>query len=97
MLGTLLYLATTTLSAAAANIPFFAVSEPADISSLALDTPVATPWACDVRSWTRAPDLAPGVVVPAETRLAVNGTDCKDIIGWKVGLRYKERAIVKLK
>nr|XP_031857950.1 uncharacterized protein CI109_006662 [Kwoniella shandongensis]KAA5525022.1 hypothetical protein CI109_006662 [Kwoniella shandongensis] len=54
-------------------------------------------WSCDVRSWVRAPDLTPGVVHPAEARLAVNGSDCGDIQRWDVGLRFKERAIVKMK
>ncbi|KAK8847332.1 hypothetical protein IAR55_005189 [Kwoniella newhampshirensis] len=54
-------------------------------------------WACDVRSWVRAPDLTPGEIHPAEARLAVNGSACRDIVKWDVGLRFKERAIVKLK
>ncbi|OCF59071.1 hypothetical protein L486_03570 [Kwoniella mangroviensis CBS 10435] len=54
-------------------------------------------WECDVRSWVRAPDLRPSSVIPAETRLSANGSDCKDIEKWEVGLRFKERAIVKLK
>ncbi|WVQ97749.1 hypothetical protein IAU59_004863 [Kwoniella sp. CBS 9459] len=54
-------------------------------------------WACDVRSWVRAPDLRPGTVIPAEARLAVNGTACGDIFGWDVGLRFKERAIAKIR
>ncbi|OCF30469.1 hypothetical protein I316_07905 [Kwoniella heveanensis BCC8398] len=54
-------------------------------------------WACDVRSWVRAPDLKPDSVIPAEARLAVNGSACGDIVGWDVGLRFKERAIVKIR
>lgn len=54
-------------------------------------------WDCEVRAWTRAPDLAPNTAIPAEVRLALNGSDCADIVSWKAGLRFKERAIVKLK
>lgn len=59
--------------------------------------PPAPKWNCEVRAWTRAPDLSPNAAVPAEARLALNGSACTDIIGWKAGLRFKERAIVKLK
>lgn len=54
-------------------------------------------WACDLRAWTRAADLSPGAVVPAEARLAANGSACGDVVGWEVGLRFKERAIIKRK
>lgn len=54
-------------------------------------------WNCSLRAWVRAADLSPSSVVPAEMRLAANGTECGDIVGMKVGLRLKERAIVKLK
>jgi hypothetical protein len=54
-------------------------------------------WDCDIRSWTRAPDLIPGHQIPGETRLWVNGTGCKDIELWELGLRLKERAIVKVR
>lgn len=54
-------------------------------------------WECDLRAWTRAPDLTPGSVIPAEARLAVNGSACEDVVKWEVGLRYKERAIIKRK
>lgn len=89
----LLALATSSL---AANIPFWAPPASADVQSV-LSLLATEPWACDVRSWTRAPDLYPGLTTPADTRLAVNGSDCKDIVGWQVGLRFKERAIIKLK
>jgi hypothetical protein len=54
-------------------------------------------WDCTLRGWVRAPDLAPSQTFPAEARLAANGTACGDIEAWSVGLRMKERAIVKLK
>jgi hypothetical protein len=54
-------------------------------------------WDCDVRSWTRAPDLIPGHQIPGETRLWLNGTGCRDIERWELGLRLKERAIVKMR
>lgn len=68
---------------------------PVDCSEL-YTTP-AKEWDCDIRSWTRAPDLMAGHQVPAETRLVLNGTECRDIEGWQVGLRMKERAIVKMR
>jgi hypothetical protein len=54
-------------------------------------------WPCDVRVWTRAPDLSPNSIIPGEARLAANGTGCVDMISWSVGLRYKERAIIKIR
>jgi hypothetical protein len=54
-------------------------------------------WDCDIRSWTRAPDLMAGHQIPAETRLVLNGTECGDVEGWEVGLRLKERAIIKMR
>jgi hypothetical protein len=54
-------------------------------------------WNCDIRAWTRAPDLIPGHSIPAETRLNLNGSACKDVIGWELGMRMKERAIIKIK
>lgn len=54
-------------------------------------------WNCTLRGWVRAPDLSPSQVFPGEARLAANGSECGDIVAWAVGLRLKERAIVKLK
>ena len=54
-------------------------------------------WDCDIRAWTRAPDLIPGHSIPAETRLNLNGSACKEVIGWDMGIRMKERAIIKIK
>lgn len=54
-------------------------------------------WDCEVRAWVRAPDLRPSASFPAQARLAANGSDCGDIERWEVGLRFKERAIIKLK
>ena len=54
-------------------------------------------WDCDVRSWVRAPDLFPGATVPAEVRLAMNGSACSDVVGWKVGLSLNERGMMKVK
>ena len=54
-------------------------------------------WDCTLRGWVRAPDLAPSQTLPGEVRLAANGSACRDIEAWSVGLRMKERAIVKLK
>jgi hypothetical protein len=54
-------------------------------------------WLCDVRAWTRAPDLSPGKVLPADARLAANGSACGDIVKWEVGMRLKERALIKIR
>lgn len=54
-------------------------------------------WDCDVRVWTRAPDLSPGKAIPADARLAANGSACGDIVKWEVGMRLKERALIKMK
>jgi hypothetical protein len=66
-------------------------------TTITTDERITPVWACDIRAWTRAPDLYPGAKVPAEARLAVNGSACGDIVGWEAGLRYKERAIIKMK
>jgi len=55
------------------------------------------PWACDIRTWVRAPDLAPNLRATGDARIVANGTDCADIIKWDVGLIFKERSIVRLK
>lgn len=57
----------------------------------------SSPWDCEIRAWTRAPDLQPDATIPAEARLALNGSSCNEVIGWQTGLRFKERTIVKLK
>ncbi|WVF70139.1 hypothetical protein IAT40_004927 [Kwoniella sp. CBS 6097] len=90
------------------HVPFFQPAEEASAHLLSViysspnleqssDDIKEVKWACDVRSWVRAPDLRPDTVIPAEARLAVNGSACGDIVGWDVGLRFKERAIVKIK
>jgi len=63
----------------------------------AVVTDHSPPWDCDIRAWTRAPDLYPGANLPAEARLAANGSACGDIIGWEAGLRYKERAVIMIR
>lgn len=55
-----------------------------------------TKWACDVRAWVRAPDLQPNMVATGDARLLLNGSACGDVNAWAVGLRLKERAIVRL-
>ncbi|ORX37071.1 hypothetical protein BD324DRAFT_650686 [Kockovaella imperatae] len=52
-------------------------------------------WQCDVRAWTRAPDLYPGGTVPGEARLTLNGTECYQVESWTLGLRMAERVILK--
>lgn len=54
-------------------------------------------WPCHLHGWVRAPDLQPDTVIPAEARLVVNGTKCDMITKWQVGLRFKERAVIKRK
>jgi len=61
------------------------------------DEKLENKWDCTLRGWVRAPDLAPSQSFPGEARLAANGSACGDIEAWSVGLRMKERAIVKLK
>jgi len=56
-----------------------------------------TEWDCDIKAWTRAPDLIPGHSIPAETRLWMNGSACGDVVRWEVGMRMLERAIIKIK
>jgi hypothetical protein len=58
---------------------------------------INTEWDCDIKAWTRAPDLIPGHSIPAETRLWMNGSACKDVIEWEVGMRMLERAIIKIR
>ena len=55
------------------------------------------PWACDIRTWVRAPDLAPNLRATGDARFVANGTDCPDIVKWDIGLNFKERSIVRLK
>ncbi|GJN90376.1 hypothetical protein Rhopal_003387-T1 [Rhodotorula paludigena] len=63
----------------------------------ALDESGLSSWNCSIGAWVRAPDLSPNVVVPGDARLVLNGTDCADVRRWTVGLRLKERAVVKLR
>ena len=76
---------------------FFNSLESVSEVTIATDAVKVPQWACDIRAWTRAPDLYPGAKIPAEARLAVNGSACGDIVGWEAGLRYKERAIIKMR
>jgi hypothetical protein len=50
---------------------------------------------CYAAGWVRAPDLYPGLSTPADARLRLNGTDCDQVTEWQVGLRYKERSILR--
>ena len=54
-----------------------------------------TAFDCYPAGWVRAPDLYPGLSTPADARLYLNGTKCDQFIKWEVGLRFKERAILK--
>lgn len=65
--------------------------------SVATDQPFHPTWNCTIRGWVRAPDLSPVSSTPGEARLAANGSQCGDIASWAVGLRFKERAIAKLR
>ena len=71
------------------------IFDEATIAALSAANDTQPAWKCDVRVWTRAPDLSPGKVFPADARLAANGSACGDIVQWNVGMRLKERAIIK--
>lgn len=76
---------------------FEVVSDGATIAALDGLNDTKPTWECDVRVWTRAPDLSPGRVIPADARLAANGSACGEIVKWEVGMRLKERALIKMK
>ncbi|WVW78720.1 hypothetical protein I302_100680 [Kwoniella bestiolae CBS 10118] len=71
--------------------------EPVEERIIPISKEESVKWKCEIRSWVRAPDLRPSAIIPAETRLSANGSDCEDIERWEVGLRFRERAIVKFK
>jgi hypothetical protein len=50
---------------------------------------------CYASGWIRAPDLYPGLSTSADARLYLNGTECDQISRWEVGLRFKERSILR--
>jgi hypothetical protein len=52
---------------------------------------------CDVRGWLRAPDLLPGHIIDGDVHLLINGThpDCFNISSAHLGLRHKERGVVR--
>jgi hypothetical protein len=81
--------------------PLRIYSQSSDVNETAVftNTTASKPavWACDVRSWVRAPDLSPGATVPAEVRLAMNGSACADVVSWGVGLSMRERGAMKVK
>ena len=84
------------LAAALSVLPTIHASPVGTLTSL---TPAkaAAPWACDIRTWVRAPDLTPNLRATGDARVVMNGTDCADIVKWDVGLILKERSIVRLK
>lgn len=53
-------------------------------------------WECSVRAWVRAPDLSANLVGHGDARLLANGSACSEIRQWSVGLRLKERSVVRL-
>jgi hypothetical protein len=89
---TLLILVATLLVATALHLPFFgsdlqeyklpkALSDPDELAVDVKPESEQDAWLCDIRVWVRAPDLYPGSVLPAEARLAANGSDCRDVVG----------------
>lgn len=91
---TLTALASTSL---ALSLPLVTLSDTSPAIQLVASAPPPVPqWACDVRAWVRAPDLSPNLLSTADARLIVNGTDCVDLVRWEVGLRLKERSIVRV-
>ena len=72
-------------------------ASPVDAPASPAPAKTTAPWACDIRTWVRAPDLAPNLRATGDARFVTNGTDCADIVKWDVGLIFKERSIVRLK
>ena len=54
-------------------------------------------WQCDIRCYVRAPDLRPIGVFDGDARLRFHGSSCAELERWSVGLRLKERAVVRVK
>lgn len=82
----------------------FPLASLTSIAILSLGAPVSarrhkpgkeTTFDCYPAGWVRAPDLYPGLSTPADARLYLNGTECDQVVKWEVGLRFKERAILK--
>jgi hypothetical protein len=84
-----LLLITSSLNAVALEVD-------AMILPLSANTLLEARWQCDIRAWVSAPDLEPKMRATGQARLLANGSDCKDIVSWGVGLRFKERAVVRL-
>jgi len=95
--------ASAAIASAAINVKpldggcFEVVLDGATVSPLSGVNDTTPTWQCDIRVWTRAPDLSPGRNIPADARLAANGSACGDIVKWEVGMRLKERALIKMK
>ncbi|GAA5863542.1 hypothetical protein JCM8547_007280 [Rhodosporidiobolus lusitaniae] len=84
------------LGASAAASPVFHLDH--DDVSLLTSATDAPKWNCTIQAWVRAPDLHANAVLPADARLVANGSACEtDIVRWSVGLKLKERAVVKLR
>lgn len=65
-------------------------------SVLSSSTTTTTPFDCEVRSWVRSPDLLPSQIQPAQARWSLNGSDCSEFVKAEVGLRFRERSLVKI-
>ena len=85
------------LAATLSALPALYASPVSSLAPSPAPAEAAAPWACDIRTWVRAPDLAPNLRATGEARVVTNGTDCVDIVKWDVGLTLKERSIVRLK
>lgn len=71
-----------------------AALNPSVLSSSTLN--IQTPFNCEVRSWVRSPDLLPSQIQPAQVRWNLNGSDCTEFVKAEVGLRFRERSLVKI-
>jgi len=85
------------LAATLSVLPAVYASPVSGIAVSSAPAEAVAPWACDIRTWVRAPDLAPNLRATGEARAVTNGTGCVDIVKWDVGLILKERSIVRLK
>ncbi|KAH7910966.1 hypothetical protein BJ138DRAFT_1113618 [Hygrophoropsis aurantiaca] len=51
--------------------------------------------ACRARPWVRAPNFIPGYLLEGDVKVELEG-NCSQVLGYKFGLRFKERIFVKL-
>ncbi len=83
----------------AAALPVLPTSDASPVSTALVAPPAEphVPWAGEIRTWVRPPDLAPNLRATGDARVITNGTGCADVVKWDVGLVLKERSIVRLR